>query len=133
MNRLSTQSLSINQCEISYINHIAPAIGENIKVSDWLRFITFENREPDDFAVSFREVIYDREGKPQGRLTCEAAIGKKQDQQRVIVLTLTVGGSPKGSDIESALEFLAMGRDLIVRRFAELTTDEAHKKWGRVK
>jgi hypothetical protein len=81
--------------------------------------------------VGFREVIRDSEDKPFGRLICDASVGIKTDGRPVIVLTLTVRGTPKGQDINSSIEFLAMGRDLIVCKFAELTTNEAHEKWER--
>jgi hypothetical protein len=32
--------------------------------------------------------------------------------------------------IDSALDFIEMGHDLIVNRFVELTTDKAHEVWG---
>ena len=54
------------------------------------------------------------------------------DGQEVIILSLTVKGAPSSTDIESALEFLIRGREEIVQRFAELTTDSAHKKWERI-
>lgn len=129
---LSQQPLTINQCEISYINHIAAEAGEALRVSDWLRFMTFGARDPDDFSVAFREIINDEEKKPQGRLTCEASTAAKADGQQIIAVNLTVRGAPKGPDIDSALQFIAKGRELIVNRFAKLTTEEAHKKWGRV-
>lgn len=133
MNGLTPQALSINQCEISYINHIAPPDEQPLFVSDWLRFVNFDHKEPDDFTLGFREVIHDAEDKPQGRLICEALQGIKADRWPVIQMTLTVRGAPKENTIESAFEFLAKGRELIVRKFAELTTDEAHIKWERVR
>ena len=133
MNCLAPQKLSINQCEISYINHIVPADDQALVAADWLRLVSFGDKEPNDFSISFREEIRDNEGKPFGRLICDASIGIKADRQRTIVLTLTVRGTPKRDDITSALDFLGMGRDLIVCKFAELTTDEAHTKWGRIR
>ena len=132
-NKLSPQQLSINQCEISYINHIQFEADKSTRASDWLRFVEFGNAEPEDFTVAFREVITDDAGKPQGRLMCESQIGIKPDGQRIIVMTLTARGAPKSPAIESALEFLAKGREIIVTRFAEHTTEEAHKRWGRNK
>lgn len=132
MNGLTPQALSINQCEISYINHIAPSDGQNLLVSDWLRFVDFRN-DPDDFSLAFREVIHDADKRPQGRLTCEATLAIKANRQRVIQLTLTVRGAPREDTIASALEFLTKGREKIVCRFAELTTDKAHEKWERIR
>lgn len=130
---LSTQALSINQCEISYVNHVSVEPNESLKASDWLRFISFVGDEPDDFSVVFREVVHDDAGKPCGRLFCEASTGVKSGDQQIIVMNLTVRGAPSGADINSALSFIAKGRELIVSRFAEFTTDKAHLKWGRIK
>ena len=133
LNRLSSQQLSINQCEISYINHISSEVGQALIASDWFRFLMFDSKEPEGFAISFREIFYDENRKPQGRLLCEAATASKRDGSRILVMNLTARGAPNGTDIQSALQFLSTGRDLIVSRFAELTTDEAHKRWGRIK
>lgn len=133
MNGLSPQDLAINQCEISYINHIVPSDNQGLIASDWLRFVSFGNANPDDFSLGFREVIPDVEGKPRGRLICDASLGINADGQRIIILALTARGVPKSIDIESSFEFLAMGRELIVCKFAEITTDEAHDKWRRVR
>ena len=133
LNALTAQALPINQCEISYINHIAPSADMSLSASNWLRFVNFSDKEPEDFALSFLEVIYDIDNAPQGRLICEASIGIKGDGRRVIILTLTVRGAPKQNTIESALDFISNGRKLIVGKFAELTTDQAHKKWERLK
>lgn len=132
INSLAPQALSINQCEISYINHISFQRGEEGGFADWLKFLNFTESKPDDFTINFREVIKDSDGKPRGRLYVESALGYLPDGHEVIVLTLTVKGAPLGSDINSALEFLSLGREVIVQRFAELTTDQAHKKWERV-
>lgn len=130
---LSSQALSINQCEVSYINHISVEQGDSLKASDWLRFVSFVGDEPEDFSVAFREIVHDDAGRPCGRLLCEASTGIKSGDQRIIVMNLTVRGAPNGADISSALSFIGKGRDLIVSRFAELTTDKAHKKWERFK
>jgi len=133
MQGLSPQALAINQCEVSYINHIAPLNDQALLASEWLRFISFFGKEPDDFTMAFREAIYDAENRPIGRLICEASVAIKSNRQRVIQLTLTVRGAPQQNTIASGLEFLKNGRDLIVSRFAQLTTDEAHKNWERIK
>lgn len=129
---LSPQTLVINQCEISYVNHI-PLVNAASKAADWLRFLEFSDKEPNDFSVAFREVISAEDDKPHARLTCEAHAGIKANRQRIIQLTLTVRGFPKHTDVDSALEFISKGRELIVRKFADVTTSEAHTKWGRIR
>lgn len=127
---LQRQELMVNQCELSYINHIPVAADEPMQPSDWLRFVKFENNPPQSFSFGFREVIHNSQKAPQGRLWCEVTDGIKAGGQRIISLTLTVRGAPSMPTIDSALDFIEMGHDLIVNRFVELTTDKAHEVWG---
>lgn len=128
---LTPQTLVVNQYEISYINHIE--LPKDTTPSDWLRFIVFNKYIPDDFSVSFREITRGPNGEPQGRFICETVTGIKPDGKKIISMTLTVRGAPAEPNIDSAIESLTNGRGLIVTRFTELTTDIAHKKWGRIK
>ena len=127
---LAPQTLDINQTEISYINQFK--LGKS-KASDWLRFITIDPSDTEDFSVAFREIIFGETGKAQGRLVCEALSSIYPDGEIGIQITLTARGAPEGTDIDSALNFIAIGRAIIVRRFASLTTDFAHEQWGRLK
>jgi len=131
---LAPQSLVINQCEAIYINHFQLDAGSDFKLSDWLRFVKFEKKEPQNFSFAFRETLSDAEsGQPRARLTCEVSEGLKQGNQRVVVMSLTVRGAPRAPDRASAINFLKEAREVIVTRFTEFTTDTAHKKWGRIK
>jgi uncharacterized protein (TIGR04255 family) len=133
VNSFETQEeLQINQCEISYINHITDT-GSISNISDWLNFINVGKLELDDFNLRFSEIIKNKDNKPMGRLICEVVMGLTQETKWVILFTLTVRGAPEANNVDSALDFIKSGRDLIVRRFSELTTDSAHKKWERIK
>ena len=127
---LAPQTLVINQIEISYINQFT--LGTS-KVSEWLRFLNFGQSDAEDFSVIFRETIQDDSGKPQGRLVCEVLSAESPDGERGVQMNLTARGAPRGSDIDSAVEFLTIGRSLIVNKFTTLTTDYAHKQWERHK
>jgi uncharacterized protein (TIGR04255 family) len=129
-NGLEAQELIINQCEISYINHI-PLRG--LAPQDWLRFVNFDDTAPDDFSVSFREVVKDEDDKPMGRLICDATTAFLPTGEEIVAFTLTVKGAPSASTIDSALSFLRKSRGIIVNRFSELSTDSAHKNWERLK
>lgn len=133
MAKLSNTALVINQCEVSYINQIIVDNNDEAKASRWFRFVTFGETEADDFKLGFREIIRDGAGRPQGRLIGEVGNGLSQSGQRVFVFTLTVRGAPREPNIESALEFISKGRELIVKKFADLTSDYAHTKWERCK
>jgi hypothetical protein len=45
---------------------------------------------------------------------------------------LTARGAPVDQTTESALEFLKLGREMIVKSFADITTNSAHVFWERV-
>lgn len=125
------QELVINQCEISYINHITADSEDFPLGSDWLNFVSF-SRNPEDFSVAFREVVHDKDGVPRARLTCEAG-SAIQNNRKILHYTLTVRGAPQTPSIDAALELMSIGRDVIVTRFAETTTVAAHKAWERTK
>ena len=130
MSSIQTQTLRIRQCEVSYINHIKPTSGQRLRSSTWLKFLEF-TEEPDDFAVSFRRTIISDSGQPSGRLTCDTSTAIEATGQHFISLTLTARGAPEEPSVQSALEFLNRGREIICRTFAEITTDSAHQAWGR--
>lgn len=130
---LAPQSLKINQCEISYINHIEIKNSARVaSVQDWLNFVRFDKLQPDDFAMTLRRVVSSSEGKPLGRLIYEAVIALKDNNEELVQLTLTFRGAPVETDINAAMKFLQYGRELIVQSFKEITTDMAHQKWGMV-
>ena len=130
---LVPQTLAINQCEVSYINQISDASASSTKSADWLKFLSLDDKVVEDFSGSFREIIRSSEGKPLGRLTCDASSEFDALGHKIIALNLTVRGTPSSPNIASALEFLKKGREHIVSKFAELTTESAHAKWGRRK
>ena len=130
---LSPQILSINQCEISYANHIEGDIGAPPRPIDWLRFASFEGQEPENISVAFREVIKGNDLRPIGRFICECSSGISLLGKPILALTLTVRGTPNSGSRESALDFIHQGRSLIVQKFSELTTATAHAAWGRRK
>ncbi len=130
MASIQTQALRIRQCEVSYVNHIKPDAGQSLQSSAWLKFLNF-TEEPDDFAVSFRKTIMSDNGQPRGRLTCDSSTAIEPTGQHFISLTLTARGAPEEPSVQSALEFLNRGREIICKTFAEITTDSAHQAWER--
>jgi uncharacterized protein (TIGR04255 family) len=125
-----SKDIAIRQCEISYVNHIKGNKSEALKPSEWLKFADLP-ADVNDFSCSFRRVILVG-GHPKGRLICEATSAFDVTGEQMINLTLTARGAPETQSISATLDFLQHGRDMIVRAFAEGTTDSAHKIWGRV-
>lgn len=131
--KLASQGFAITQCEISYVNHIlSPEPDRPICTGDWLRFLNFGEEDLENFATNFRRVIASPDGRPLGRLIGEASMSEGPGGRRYIVFTLTARGAPMDTSIEAAVEFLKLGRDMVVSNFAKLTTDSAHRMWERI-
>jgi uncharacterized protein (TIGR04255 family) len=132
-------SPKIDQCEVSYINHIpaSGAIGgfpEAPRVFRQLQDVSEADSLPplEDVGVRARYTLRDARNDPFARLHTlmqPATISGPED--RVFVFTLLVRGHPSEPTLNSALEFCDLGRSTIVRAFAALTTPEMHKVWGR--
>ena len=123
------KNLAINQCEISYINHIY--FDGDFSNPPWFRLLDFNGPCPEEMAALFREVVSDQDGNPQARLTYEIKTGYALGGRQVIVFDLTYRGKPKSSEISDALALIEEGRSVIVKKFTMLTTDVAHATWGR--
>lgn len=130
---LTPQTLEVNQCEASYINHFS--INEHAgfrALDDYLNFINLGQEPPDDMVFRYRRTILGGDGKPTGRLYCDANVGITPEGKQVIMLTLTARGAPAEPTIESAISYLSHGRELIVKEFTAITTDKAHQLWERI-
>ena len=129
---LAKQTLTISQCEVTYVNHF-PCEGEGSCAADkWIKFLEFETDQPDDLNLTIRRTIHGPENRPIGRLIIEAATALTQaERRRVIRYSLTTRGIPSQPDIPAALEFLKLGREIVVKAFTDTTTESAHSIWER--
>lgn len=126
--------LAINQAEITYINYIVAdeTSAGPMRVGDWLNVIGFDHEEPTDFNTGYRREVRNEHGKPIGRLIAEIKSGRRQrEKDRLIALNLTVRGAPMGPSIAQSIDFLTLGREMVVKEFAAITTPQAHEIWGR--
>jgi len=124
--------LKVTQAEISYINIIP--VGALEEVGDWLSFFQVSSIQPEKISSNFTEVITDSQNNPVARMSYElqSAISNDGKKQKALRLVLSYRGAPAGEDIEAVKSFMASGRKMIVDRFTELTTREAHKSWERL-
>lgn len=133
-------ALTVNQCEVTYVNHIEPdgvweRHGEVEKaLAMCSRLVTASFLpEPEDVGLRVRFVIPDSNGKPIGRLQAVAQPAwKKADNSPILVLNLTARGVPLSAGIDGAFAFFDLGRNWIVNAFADLTTPEMQRVWGRI-
>lgn len=124
-------NITINQCEISYINTIDTST--DCTPSRWLKLLNFYADEADDgFSLVCRRIIKGENGKPMARLQIEAGTARTADGKDVIALNLTVRGTPKGGSIAESVQFLTESRKEIAMAFISITTELAQRDWGRI-
>jgi uncharacterized protein (TIGR04255 family) len=130
-NSLQSQSLICNQVEITYINTIVAETKNAEAVSALVNFVNLRHLLPDDFSVSLRDTIIGPSKIPLGRLYCDLSSAPSHDDSAAFFLRLTVRGAPYSSSKEAAFEFLHMAHEILVKKFASITTKHAHALWGR--
>ncbi len=125
-----SNEIDINQAEVTYVN-IIPV--ENFsQAGDWFELWNDGGIDIEALNSSFNEVIRDSDGKSFARLNHEIkSVITADSKNKAFRLSLTYKGKPADNNTASAMEFLANGREAIVTRFGEITTQEAQRIWGR--
>jgi uncharacterized protein (TIGR04255 family) len=123
----------INQCEVTYVNHIVSGqgwdgFGDADKVfSFWKSPVERIPGNAEDIHTHTRFVIPGDDGTPVGRLHVEAQPAfRASDNKAMYVFHLTARGQ-----VGESSEFLDLGRRWIVKSFAALTTPRMHEVWKR--
>jgi uncharacterized protein (TIGR04255 family) len=126
-------NLAVKQLEVTYINHI-------VEGRDWQR--------GDDFGKLFRDLSWGAKAVtpdpiatavtyaftlPIGQMTVSIKQAKRMtDDKLILICELTVRGSCKEQELSCIRNWHFDARASIVHAFAELTTDEVQKSWGRL-
>ncbi len=121
----------VNQCEVTYVNHILAGHGWDT-YGDLQKIFTFwcpVDRIPpgnaEDLRMHVRFVIPGGDGKAIGRLHVDLQPAvRTSDNHPMYVMHLTARGQ-----VGNALEFFDIGREWIVTTFERLTTTAMHKVW----
>ena len=127
-----------NQCEVTYVNHVRPN-GQWHDASGLAYMVGISGNsyadgflpKPEDTRGAARYVI-ESEGEPIGRLhvNCHTALDLKQNQP-VVAINLTARGAPRSAGLDGVLQFMDIGREWVVRGFADITTPQMHAAWER--
>jgi uncharacterized protein (TIGR04255 family) len=127
-------ALNINQCEIAYVNQIPVAIsyGDTMArtFSNWANVAPEAWGEVEDASFATRFVLK-CEAAPIGRIYFQANPAFDKNGAATIQLVVVGRGAPHSPTVESAVEFLDLAHDRIVRAFVDLTTQDAQKDWDR--
>jgi hypothetical protein len=123
----------INQCEVTYVNHILSGHGWD-NFGDVDRVFSSWKSPPDqipgsaeDLRAHARFVIPAVDGTPVGRLHVEIQPAfRASDNKAMYVFHLTARGQ-----VGESFDFFDLGRRWIVKSFAALTTSRMHAIWKR--
>lgn len=125
----------VNQCEVSYINHIEYDKGwkNYAELSQVIR--TWAQPSQDAFLPEPESVnmqVHYRLCDNSGRLhvSMEPVI-RGRDAKEVLQLSLVARGAPKSSSKQDIFAWFDTGREWVVRGFADFTTEALQKIWGR--
>lgn len=127
----------IVQCELTNVNIIsvddfgasiadAPNAFRLQPLSDLSKALEIES-----YSYANHYLIRSPEGEPIGRLHAQLEpVLSIESEEQVYKLELTARGRPDSSDLEGALRFFSLGRDVINCAFMASTTEEIHSRWG---
>lgn len=130
--------LLFDQCEICYVNHIplnddSGSVGELQKVFGFWAELKEKSFVPEPEYVNVRQrFIINEGGVSVGRLHLNLeTVFRVDDNQPLVRLTLLARLSPASDGVKGVIHRLNLGRDWIVRAFADVTTERMHKLWRR--
>lgn len=139
-------ALEPNQCEVTYVNHVALADGADPWTQLHRIFGVWQSFDalpldggarlpaPEGADLSLRFIIHDpKSGEPLGRLHIQAQPAIATETRRIMRLNLTARGAPSTPTHQGVADFLDLGRAAVVRGFAAVTTPEMHDFWERIK
>jgi uncharacterized protein (TIGR04255 family) len=127
------ERMVVTQCELSYINQIPLPAEERFRPQDWLSFVA-ENQSPvDEFGSSVKRVLQSRDGGRYGRLYRESGTAFDGSGRKMLVFNLTARGRPASDNLQGALEFMTLHRQMIAEEFIASTTENAHRLWKRTR
>jgi len=127
-------NLDVQQCDISYINHIEKGNGweDYGQLEHVLTVWSGANRgrtlpAPENVNIGIRYRMPDGMGRLH--VLAEPAI-RISDYKEVLQLNLTARGKPLSSDPARIFEWFDSAQSFVAESFVDLTTDHMHSIWG---
>ncbi|MCA0910083.1 TIGR04255 family protein [Qipengyuania gaetbuli] len=122
-----------NQAEAIYVNFVPleDANGEKCGLSYFFPWLGGLIGMTEDGLFQFRRRLEDVNGDPVARLNFQLQYGTDEESSRQARLHLHVRGRPNTNTFNEALKMIDAERAIIVRTFAEITSEEAGVIWER--
>lgn len=135
----SLEGVSVNQCELLYVNPLTTSARGGIPMSEperifriWSSQTGPEWTEPtEDTFFTARYRLHDAAGSPFGRLIATLNPGWGRDGLPSYHLELSARGQTIGTGRDGITKFHEHAHQAIVRCFTAITTPEMHELWGR--
>lgn len=122
-----------NQAEAIYVNFVPleDADGRDCGLSYFFPWLGGLLGTTEDGLFQFRRRLEDENGDPVARLNFQLQYGTDEESSRQARLHLHVRGRPKTNTFDNSLEMIDAERAIIVRTFAEITSEAAGAIWER--
>jgi len=127
-------SIHIQQCEVTYINHIEKGVGWKDYSELGKVFPSWAGRSntghlpiPEDIEIGVRYLMPERRGRLNVR--AQPAI-RNADLKEIIQLTLTARGRPLSSESTEIFDWLDFAQEFTARSFLDFTSEGMHALWG---
>lgn len=133
-------NLEFIQCEVTYINHIKTnsfwqSYEDLPRVFEIYAGMPFEAAPFESLGFRGSSLIHlPSRTEPLGRLHIQIDSAVDNANRPMVVLNLTARGVPlDGYDLDAVVRFLDIGREVIVKTFVQITTEEIQREWGRTR
>lgn len=121
----------VNQCEVTYINHLsvdAAGMGSFYRFARGVSTLAGEFLpEPETAELKVQYLMGDKRGRLHVAVQPRVRLN---DRRPVLQLGLTARGVPASSQLEDILSWFDLGHEWVVQGFADFTQSET---WGRIR
>jgi uncharacterized protein (TIGR04255 family) len=125
----------VTQCEVTYVNHIEYNKGWRDYSELPLVISSWSGKTSGQFLPDPEKVNMEAHyllPKGLGRLHIAVVpILRARDLKEVLQIAVTARGAPAASSEDAIFEWIDLGREWVVKGFADFTSDSMHKIWGR--
>ena len=125
----------INQCEVTYVNQIEFGLGWNGFAELDKVIAPWSGKGSGDFLPAPERVRIEAQYRlPEklGRLHVSVVPAiRGRDSKELLQINLVARGAPVSSKIEDILDWFDLGREWVVKGFADITADNMHRIWSR--
>lgn len=129
---------AIDQCEMTYINHIERGLGWDAieRVGAVFPAICWEGKTsflpaPSTLGAKFSFEMPSLHGRLHASLRHGVKSEGKAKGNELLLLEMTARGLPDTTDVAGLLRWFALARESIVKGFTDLTASKMHSLWER--